>query len=260
MKKIWLLVLAVLTLSGCISSNFHEQYKIYQEDYQNYQFIEYLNNSTVVLQKSVGLSNLPRTYCTGVWVSNTEILTARHCAVNIEDDTLEDKVIYQRTIGTNIWYRSYQEVNNIGAHYPELPNPFPPHDSKVLAIDFDNDIAILTTTTPPKHEVVEIYSGTVWAGSKVHVIGHNSGLTYTYSSGYVSGTRRVKMDMTSPYIEAMQFSVFSYFGNSGGGVFDSQGRLIAICSFISHQGAAGVMFGIPNSVINKFLQKNHLFK
>ena len=82
--------------------------------------------------RTVGLfSTRGRVYCSGVWVSDREILTAAHC---VESGSDEEEVL-----GSEIWYAVANEVGNPGDTPSEL------HLSVVVGHDNAHDLALLYT-------------------------------------------------------------------------------------------------------------------
>jgi hypothetical protein len=77
-------------------------------------------------------------------------------------------------------------------------------------------------------------------GSRVYAIGNPRGLEMTISDGLLSGVRRADNDE----FVALQVTVPISPGSSGGGLFDAQGRLIGITTFMLRD-AQNVNFALP---------------
>ncbi len=77
-------------------------------------------------------------------------------------------------------------------------------------------------------------------GARVFAIGNPRGLETTISDGLLSGLRRGERDG----FEALQITVPISRGSSGGGLFDAQGRLIGITTFMLRD-AQNVNFALP---------------
>ena len=98
----------------------------------------------------------------------------------------------------------------------------------------------------PDHDYAKLASYAPAIGEKIHIVGHVKGLYWSYIEGVVSGYRlevpaaKVEAHMSGPF---MQLSAPVYFGNSGGGVFNSDGDLVGVVSFML--GAPLTNFAIP---------------
>lgn len=93
-------------------------------------------------------------------------------------------------------------------------------------------------------------------GSTIYVIGHPLGLGWTVTQGLVSSRRRA--GELAP-IDLLQTDAAISPGNSGGPVFDSQARPIAIVrSKIVTSGAENIGFVIPWSVVLEFIEREPL--
>lgn len=159
-------------------------------------------------------------YCGGVWVSNNLILTAFHC---LEEGKVE--------------YMTYDSDSPSGAIVKDF--------------DIENDLAVLLANSEniPAHSVAEV-SVDAWRGQHVHVMGHTTGMGWTYLEGVVSSVRE-KRDKTR---KLLQVSSPIWFGNSGGGAWDDDGRLIGISSLISGK-APNVGFFIHGTHIRDLLDR-----
>ncbi|SDN85228.1 S1C family serine protease [Polaromonas sp. JS666] len=83
-------------------------------------------------------------------------------------------------------------------------------------------------------------TGTPKIGARVYAIGNPRGLEMTISDGLLSGIRRADNDE----FVALQITVPISPGSSGGGLFDAQGRLIGITTFILRD-AQNLNFAVP---------------
>lgn len=186
--------------------------------------------------------------CAGVFVAPREILTAAHCAVGIAhiiSGTDADTPIDAR--GAHMPYVVHRDYRGI---YEE---PAETHDAVVVAIDEKHDLALLSTGPEPgPRAVVTLADSSPPIGSDVIVVGHTVGMYYTQLPGTVSayydhikGLRKegAFMQLASPANK----------GNSGGGVFDSSGRLVGILSWMSP--APGVSFAVHLGTIKRFLHR-----
>ena len=189
------------------------------------EMVERLERETIALVRPQRLDDhlgiVP--YCTGVWVEQTKILTARHC---VDDEPM-------------LIYAVYDDDENLRVAH-------------LVAEDPENDLALLTTDPQgtPNHPITKL-ANEVWVGEHVNIIGHTTGLWWTYIEGVISSSRKSEEGKKS----ALQISSPAWFGNSGGGAFDDEGNLVGISSWVSTR-APMMSFFIHRSVIEKFLKEN----
>lgn len=105
--------------------------------------------------------------------------------------------------------------------------------ARLIAGDVDRDVCILEANDGQSAPVQTRSASTVRVGENVFAIGNPQGLEQTLSQGIVSALRRNEGSNELPYI---QTTAPISQGSSGGGLFDAQGRLIGIPSFMSKDG------------------------
>lgn len=211
------------------------------------ELIHHIQQSTVALViSSTATGNIYRPYCAGVWVSSVTILTAAHC-IEMEDG--EGK---QNLIGLQVHYIGYQDVRGQEAE------PAAVHLAAVMKYDHKHDLILLvavgTPSTMPAHQIAQLTPVNIPPmGSTLHTMGQTIGLYWSYSRGYVAGYRNVLPsdydDEVGPYLQA---SMPVWHGNSGGGLFNDKGELVAICHTVSTE-APMISFNIAPVTIRKFL-------
>jgi len=155
-----------------------------------------------------------RPHCTGVWISQDEIVTAGHC---VEREEGGDPV------GEKTYYVVNKEVKEV------MDDPAAIHKAKVVAFDADHDLALIKADVGglPEHEAAGFASEMPALGEHVYSVGHPKGMYYTHAEGTVSAYRG---EESSGIGKVVQVNATIWFGNSGGGVFDSSGNLVGICS------------------------------
>ena len=102
--------------------------------------------------------------------------------------------------------------------------------ARLMAYDADQDLCVLAVrglnVTPAR--IGEV--GAVRVGQRVYAVGTPEGFELTFSEGVVSGLREAAggryIQITAPISD----------GSSGGGLFDSEGRLIGITAFVFSAG------------------------
>jgi len=111
------------------------------------------------------------------------------------------------------------------------------HRATLRTADQDRDLCELQVggLHAPK---VTLYSGKLRVGQRVYAIGSPEGLDLTISEGLVSSMREVEN------AHFIQTSAPISSGSSGGGLFDSEGRLVGLTTFIIPEGQ-NLNFALP---------------
>lgn len=189
--------------------------------------VESIEKKTVALVHKDGDEISP--YCSGVWVGPEEILTAFHC---IEGGPT---VLYKTLVDT-------VEEETV---------------AKLIDFDEENDLALLHADpkTMKPHLVGEPVQET-WDGQHVNIVGHTTGLWWTYLDGVISSTRTRDDSKKRPRL-ILQISSPAWFGNSGGGAWDDQGFLIGISSFVTTR-APLMTFFIHHEHIKQLMAKSRI--
>lgn len=174
-------------------------------------------------------------YCAGLWVSKGMILTANHCVID------ETPIIF---------YSTQEDYRNKKMRM-----------ALVAAAEEKNDLALLFVdpNSEPQHPTVDLSEDfEISVGDEVDIIGHTVGYSWSYSRGNISairyeieGPRPIKTQM------ALQISAPVWMGNSGGGAFDTNGRFVGLCSWITRRGPF-LSFFIHRETIKDFLQGKEL--
>jgi S1-C subfamily serine protease len=121
--------------------------------------------------------------------------------------------------------------------------------ARVAAADPKNDIATLTPATLPEPVVPATIGGGVEVGAAVVAIGNPLGLTYSLSSGVISGLDRPANTDRGRLSGLIQFDAAANPGSSGGPLLDAHGAVIGIMISIADPGDddafAGIAFALP---------------
>lgn len=118
------------------------------------------------------------------------------------------------------------------------------YDATILALDKENDLAILSTDAPtPSKVIISIDSPRI--GDDVVVISNPGGLCLTLSDGIVSAFRMISNR------EAIQSTAPISHGSSGGGMFNMHGELVGVV-FATGIGN-DVTFAIPSQYVESLL-------
>ena len=246
MKKLFVaLLLAIFFLFGCCFKHgdrlLPQQVPI--EDVKTkQQIISNIEGATVALQ-TMDVFGSTLTYCAGVWISHHKIITAGHCVLALESTKSSN----------NVEFRNKNELDI--SNFPTRESVFPIHKAKIILVDELVDLAILHVSEDLIHNIAEINKLPLVNGQNIHVIGHTSGMIYSYSPGSISQTRTFN-EINKSY-ELIQVMGFISMGNSGGGAFDEAGRLIGICSFVK-KSAPNMSFFVSFEEINKAIKHNKI--
>lgn len=117
-------------------------------------------------------------------------------------------------------------------------------DAKLIHVDPNHDLAELSVEGLDAPAVRLRGSSTLAVGEKVYAIGTPEGLALTMSEGLISGLRDVQGN------QVIQTSAAISPGSSGGGLFDDQGRLVAITTFQLVHGQ-NLNFSLPADLIRE---------
>lgn len=133
-----------------------------------------------------------------------------------------------------------------------------PAPARVVFLDVGSDVALLRLEAPPPGLVPARLgdSDRVRKGETVYVIGTPSGFERSLSVGVVSGRHPLGHVVGGNIeVEVIQTDAAVNPGNSGGPIFDSRGRLIAIAQVIVSRGGGsnGLGFGLAVNVLKKLL-------
>lgn len=231
-----LFVLAVCTMVGCCvhSTVRHPEARP--------TVVDELKSDTVALVVRDD-DNDVAPFCTGVWVDKDKILTADHCAkapvqqvvlsmagdVDTDDEEAVAAVKKQVEDLEDGFQMNYITADDSTGVYKE---PKKMRVAVVLRHDTAHDLALLTVKDAPQHHVPGLAGQAPAVGDHVRMMGHPTGLTWTYSEGYVAAYREEKFRpmkaKTGPF---MQIAGEQFRGNSGGGCYNEAGELVGIASF-----------------------------
>jgi S1-C subfamily serine protease len=139
--------------------------------------------------------DMGRIYCSGVWVSDDEVLTAAHCVIGMDDDGASGLT------GT-------------------LKNSQTDHLRAFLITKFDpaHDYMLLQVPFHGYHGVATLAQAPAVPGDDLYIVGHPAGVGWSFVRGTVSALR--------PWMQ-VQAPIFGGF--SGAGAFDSHGDLVGLC-------------------------------
>jgi len=261
-NRLWVSTLFVLLLSlltpGCLAT----AQTVPQHKSQS-EVVNQLNSSTAGLVLRHGDNVF--VYCTAVWVSDKTLLTANHCVEgamrawqedhskkrgDAEGEEDEDMPAPPKLKDFNFYYIVQGEVAGVGKE------PTGTHLAKAAYVDKKHDLALLKVQGDviPPHTVAKLAKSKPAMGEHVYVLGHVKGLYWSLIDCTVSAYRDdlplpEEFGIRGPF---MQLSGPVYFGNSGGGAFNSNGELVGIASFLFRAPSTSMF--IPLDAIKTFLK------
>jgi|SRR5208283_4555460 len=118
----------------------------------------------------------------------------------------------------------------------------------ITRLDPDHDLCQLKAKGLATRPVPVRSSTTLAVGERVFAIGAPEGLELTFSEGLISGLR----DYQNSHL--IQTSAPISPGSSGGGLFDSQGRLVGITTFFSKEGQ-NLNFALPGEWVQALAKR-----
>ncbi len=221
------LLLLLMLMAGCVSKDI----KVAAPD----SLHQHLGDVTVALVFMAD-DGLFRPYCTGVWITDIDILTAAHCVA--EDP---DTMMFEDATGLSVYYINHGEDRGVG----EMPGAI--HHGVVKGFDPSHDLALIRVSVQGliKHDTAVFATELPSLGSKSYIVGHPKGLYWTFIEGIISGYRENRGDV-------IQVNAAVWFGNSGGGLFNESGELIGIASRLV--GMPGMAYYISLTEIKKFVE------
>lgn len=227
MKRILtlLLTLAILVTSGCSTFRGTKEDGSMGKIRQSSPLIKHIADSTValVLRRP---DNSVRVYCTGVWVSENIILTAHHCVQSAVNVIYGAEEVDAPVDGASIYYILENEVTSVEEE------PTAVHLAQVAQDDANHDLTLVKAlgNAVPKHDIAKLADVSPGVGERLHFCGHVGGLYWTFVEGVVAAYRKeLPVERSGSFL---QVSAPVYFGNSGGGAFNTDGELVGIASFL----------------------------
>jgi len=119
----------------------------------------------------------------------------------------------------------------------------------ITHLDSDHDLCQLKAQGLAAPTVLVRTSASLVVGERVYAIGSPEGLELTMSEGLISGLREFG-DM-----RVIQTSAAISPGSSGGGLFDSQGRLVGITTFYVKEGQ-NLNFALPGEWVRSLVKSS----
>jgi putative serine protease PepD len=119
----------------------------------------------------------------------------------------------------------------------------------VASADKSTDVAVLAPATLPQPIVPATLGGAAAVGDEVVAIGNPLGLTYSVSSGVVSGLNRSAKTADGKFSGMIQFDASVNPGSSGGPLLNAKGDVVGIVDSIAvpdgKDAFSGIAFAVP---------------
>jgi len=129
--------------------------------------------------------------------------------------------------------------------------------AKVIGTDEETDLALLKIQNDREFDYVQFHRGApVRVGDWALAIGNPFGIGQSSSVGIVSAIGR-DADGSGPYVDYLQTDATINRGNSGGPLFNLEGKVIAVNSAIySPTGASvGIGYAIPHTMAEEVIEE-----
>ncbi len=185
-------------------------------------------------------------------------------SIKLENDALESAFAWDSGSGI-VWDDAGHIVTNyhvVEGHFDLMVRlqDLTDWSAHIIGFDEDKDLAVLKIEAPASHlsPILVGESRDLRVGQRVFSIGNPFGLSSTLTGGLVSALgRTIRSGTGSRNIiqDVIQTDAAINFGNSGGPLLDSAGRLIGVTTAIvaENGGNAGIGFAIPVDVVNKIV-------
>ena len=136
--------------------------------------------------------------------------------------------------------------------------------ARIISVSNIGDVALLRASSVPKDAVVAKFgnSDKEKIGDKIFVIGFPMGLSYSLSTGVISGKHKQDLKIgKGNRLEMFQTDASINTGNSGGPMFNYKGEVIGIVSSILTKsgGFEGIGFATTSNLVKKLLYQGDKF-
>jgi len=215
--KLIIILILLIQSSGCASSSLS---KVFKQVDASVVVIHTADENQRVSSSGNLVSNTERGLGTGVIISNDgQILTASHVvqtADNLQIKLVDGRAFKATTISTV---------------------PF----ADLALVKLDNPPPDLIPSELGNSEKTEV-------GDPVFVIGTPYGIEHTLTAGYISGKREMGQAPLGGELVFLQTDAAINKGNSGGPIFNFEGKLIGIVSHIKSQSGGNEGLGFATSI------------
>lgn len=191
--------------------------------------------------------------CSAVWLSSKRMVSAAHCVASAGANEL-DEFMAELTgkdwdpVGKPVQFITWRDA--LSLKDPERISVA--NAGIVVAYDAKTDLALIEAVDGGlDHETVSLSWNGVTQGDSVFVVGHTLGLSWSFSPGVVGAVRTME-NVRGDKEKMIQVVSGANRGNSGGGLFNTSGQLVGICSFLANTTV--LTFFVDTSVVRNFLE------
>lgn len=189
--------------------------------------VEHLRRASVAIVERDESGRLEPS-CGGTFVDDERIVTAAHC-------------VDGSSVGTYVRFADHADVDMQANRIVRS------HIAVLVARSTEWDLALLRASpTVHAHDSVEA-SWFLDDGETVTIVGHPEGFLFSTVQGYVMSERRMRSPLGRSVL-VTHVSAPIYYGSSGGGMFDADGKLVGVCSFMSPVPPLSAFFVAPRLV------------
>lgn len=269
MRRVFVFLLFLLTFLSCRYQGEEPSIEnIREKDQRN--LVSKIENASIGLLVYKDKDKQYQVFCGGTWISQNQIITAKHCVVDndkdvtqlqqidINDPEFVNKLQFilqeiikpdnKKFLGKTLSYFTFKEKDK------DFTLEKVPNTATIIKISENSDLALLEVADPPPHEIANINSDS-FLGQQIHIIGHPGREDFTYFPGYISSIRNFSDQSDKGITQLLQISAPIYFGNSGGGLFNSKGELLGVCTFLK-TNVPNIGYFVSSSEFKKFLDSS----
>ena len=244
MKKFKFIIIFIFSLYLSIGCCIHHTKS---KQFTKLDLVDHLQKSTVAFV--VPENKNYKSYCSGIWINENTILTARHCVIG--DVFIKPK---KSDHGKILQYHTIDEYDFV----VPTTRVSKTYLAVVDKLSLKYDLATLISLNDINHDIVSLSYKDTTIGSSVYLTGHPKMYKYTFLSGEIAAVRFFDLEYLFEEKQKV-FHIITHIGPgaSGSGAFDENGKLIGICS-MADKNIPGNSFYIHLDSVKIFLDENNI--
>jgi V8-like Glu-specific endopeptidase len=190
--------------------------KAYKAPERAQSFVEQLDQMSIIVW------NGDKPVCSGTYIGQNKVLTARHCVyINIEPGLLNGKPFYIWTNKGRV-YRLPKDQNIVMTVQFSNGNRL---KAKSVYIYRDNDLAVLELNGKIKNRAAKLAKQAPIRGAGLRAVTFFGGMPGFYTTGALA-LEHATSSLSQNEVSIANMNLF--FGSSGGGIFDDANRLVGV--------------------------------
>ena len=232
------------------------------------ELIQYIADRTVrivvhcqIVDKKTGKVEQPYKpsgWGTGAILKSTKKYSLIQTAAHVVSDSVRENSDYKRTC--NKYTLEKRDLSNkVIAEYDKV---------SVYRKNITHDIAVLMV--PYNLKVSSKFAAGTYVGQKIHLLGYPKlrgvdGKHISYAPGYIMTLNMGVQSTWKNTKDIARYSAVGYFGNSGGAVWDDNGKIVGtVTSMIGFRTLGGYvpqhgsLYGLDLNYIKKFYRENQV--